>query len=181
MNNLSFAPGSLHRRLFANDGGAGIIIETGAPAVIHHDPADKHLVLAWTPTATDVTIVADGAVTVVGGTVRIQACNYTEEMPAAKLRHLRVFARRKPGSTGAIAAQVITFGGSDGETINEMGRIQVLAAAAGEDPVCDFFDQSFVNGHDLFSLGGSTPFMLALSGGAFLSGLEVVTEFYGKA
>jgi hypothetical protein len=60
--------------------------------------------------------------------------------------------------------------------LNEMGRIQVLAAAAGAEPVSDFFDQSFVNGHALFSVGPG-PFMLSLSGGADAD-LEVVTEFY---
>lgn len=90
-----------------------------------------HLAASFTPTGTSVTVnpTADDAITFTNGTAREYICLNGHVISDAK--HVRAGARRKPGTTGAIVAQTVTF------TINsvELGRFTVLAADASTDPI----------------------------------------------
>lgn len=135
-----------------------------------------HVALAFTPTGTSITVnpTADDAITVTGGTAR----EYISLSGAiiASAHHFRAGARRKPGSTGAIVAQLVTF------TINsiELGRFTVLAAAAGEDPVSGSFEMVSPTPdarYALFSGGASRDMTIAVT--AVDSDLEIFFEMSG--
>lgn len=64
----------------------------------------------------------------------------TQHVGISTLRFLRVFARRKLGSAGVIAAQTINiYKTSAGGTL--LGTISVAGAAAGANPVSDVFEK----------------------------------------
>jgi len=90
---------------------------------------DAVLCVAFTPTSGSITIDPDGGATITGGTVREYLSIRGESIAGA--HYFRAFARRKPGTTGAIVAQVVTF------TISavEVGRFSYAAAAASTDPI----------------------------------------------
>ncbi len=167
----------LQRSLLADDGVTRLSLTMGEPPVISTEP-DGHLALALTPTATTVFIAVDGPVDVTGASVRLTSQVGLTAPAYADLRHLRVWARRKPDTSGAIAVQVIKFGKGDGTTLgDEIGRISVLAEAAGTtDPVSDVFDQTFVAGHVNFALGTSDGFQIDLS--SIDTDLEIVIEMH---
>ncbi len=89
------------------------------------------LEMAIVPTDVSITVNPSGtdAVTLTNATMTRRVCIGGESMAGAYV--FRAFARRKQGSTGAIAAQVLTF------TINsvEVGRFTVASAAASVDPI----------------------------------------------
>lgn len=173
---LIWNPGTLARDLNAEDGITKVLANPGQPPA-REATFDHFLVMGLTPTATTVTVGVDGPAEVVGADLNTFAQGGISSIGA--LRHLRVWARRKAGSTGTIAAQTIIFGGTDGPAMVEMGRIKVAAAAAGADPVSDVFDQSFHAGHANFSNGLVGVFMLNLT--AADPDLEIVLEIYGNA
>ena len=175
-NTLHFAPASLRCQLTAEDGVTGLVTATGEPPGILHTGITRHLRTAFTPTATTVLLCYEGGYTFTGATARGIASTGAD-IESAKLRHLRLWARRKPGTTGTIAASTIAFGASDGVEMTQMGLIKVAAAASGEEPVSDVFDMSFGNGHLNFTMSSSEPFMLQLS--AVDPDLELVLEAYG--
>lgn len=133
--------------------------------------------LCLTPTAGTVKLTApDNVFTITDGNIRAES-QYAEDPPAAaNLRYLCVWARRKPGSTGTILAQTIQFGGSSvGNAVQEMGRIDVAAAAAGAEPVSDVFCQQYMSGHSLFTCSSTQEFYIVFSAGADPD-LELVFE-----
>lgn len=169
-------PAQLQRDLVAEDGVSRIHLTMGDPVPVLSSPVG-HLGLSLTPTATTVFIGIDGPVSVTGASVRLSSQVGLAAPGYADVRHIRVWARRKPGTTGALAAQIIQFGKGDGVTLEaEIGRINVLAAAAGEDPVADFFDLPCVGGHANFAIGTSDGFQIDLT--AVDTDLEIVMELH---
>lgn len=178
MSTLVHNVGTLQRALVADDGITRVNLAIGTPPPVRESSPDAHLALAITPTATHVFIAVDGLVAVTGASVRLSSQVGLSTPAAADLRHLRVWARRKPGTSGAIAAQIIRFGQGDSGSLDyEMGRISVIAEAAGTtDPVTDVFDQGFANGHALFALGSTDGFCCALT--EVDPDLEIVVEMH---
>jgi hypothetical protein len=183
MDSLHFSPGTLVRDIHLADGVTNIVPGTGNPRPVVATDADWHMTFALTPTSTAFTIskveTDEGMLTVTGATARLQSCAGLDPIGSTALRHLRVFARRKPGTTGSMAAQTITFGGtsSSGATFNEMGRISVLANSGTGEPDADFHDKSYVAGHASFSITETNPFKVNIT--AVDTDLELVIEIYG--
>jgi len=164
MSNLIHTPGRLQRSLVAEDGITRIEIGAGEPPVSYSNP-DAHLLVALTPTATHVLFAIDGPVDITGASVRFSSQVGLGTPSPSDLRHLRVWARRRPGTTGAIATQIIRFGkGDDTALAFEIGRISVLAEAAGTtDPIGDVFDQPYCAGHPEWAIGTSLSFRIDLT------------------
>lgn len=93
---------------------------------------DAVLAASFTPSGTTVTInpTADNAITFTNATAREYICLSGHSITGAY--YFRAGARRKPGTTGAIAQQAVVF------TVNsvEVGRFTIGAAAASTDPFC---------------------------------------------
>ena len=100
------------------------------------------LYLAFTPTNTTVTInpTGENAVTFTNATARVSLCTAD---PISGSYFLFARARRKPGTTGAIAAQTIRIY-IDDTPDKEFGLFNVEAAAEGADPVSGFVSCFYV-------------------------------------
>lgn len=178
MGKLVHQPGQLLRELYAKDTFTGMRPNMGEPPAVSHSGDIHHVCLALNPTGTLVTLELDaGAFNYDNTNVRLQSLSHT--LAFAVIRHLRIWMRRKPGTTAAMVSQEITFGGSDGTTMYEMGRLFMSAAAAGAEPVSDVYDQSFHAGNDYFTIEAGTPFMIG--GITEDAPLEIVVELYGTA
>lgn len=135
--------------------------------------------LAFTPTTGTVELGGAGQMLVSGAALRSESQYAVAEPTAANLRHLRVWARRKPGTSNTIAAQVVRFGGTSSGSLVEMGRISIATAAAGEDPVSDVFDQAYLNGHANFTATDDNPFFIVT--GSTDPDVEIVVEIFAVA
>ncbi len=175
---------SVHRAFAgfgAAQGIASLDPSMGTPPARVTDASMQWHCLALTPTAGTVKLTApDNILTITDGTIRVDSQDAIDPPNASNLRYLCVWARRKPGSTGAIAAQTIQFGGSSvGNSIQEMGRIHVAAAAAGEEPVSDVFCQQYLSGHSLFTCSDTQEFYIIFSAGADTD-IELVIELMAE-
>lgn len=134
---------------------------------------DTVLAVAFSPTdvAVTVTPTADYAVTVTNGTAREYIAIGAHTIAAAC--YFRCFARRKPGSTGSIAAQDITI------TLDSvtLGILHVNAAAAGVDPVTGSIEIAHPSGDDRFNLAG---FGLVFTFASADADVEVFFELVGQ-
>lgn len=125
------------------DGNA--LLKPFAPAPQTSGTLNSLVVAAVTPTAASFSLVHETA----GGQPPVaDDCTlnswWTQHDGLGTLRYLRVFARRKPGTAGAIVAQTISvYKTSAGGTL--LGTITVGAAAAGAEPVSDIFEKEFRN------------------------------------
>lgn len=176
-NTITVQPSRLEGNLYGADGVTRYSRGLGAPASYQFTDADAWVSLALTGTGTTVTAGhAYGTMTLTAATARINASGGTE---FTRARYLRVWARRKPGATGAIAAQKICVKCWDGSTLTEIGRIYVSAVAAGtEEPICDPLDIIRSNTVDpLINFLAAHPLNLVYD--AVDSDLEVCIEAYG--
>lgn len=180
---LTIKPARLDRTLTRSDGVTGVQVNVGEPKAVRLNGStlpSAHLICAFTPSATTITINFNGADTLAisGGTARISSAvgaGIANDTPF----HVRLWARRKPGTTGAIVAQTITLkGGSSGA--NTLGSIRVAAAAAGADPVCDFLDLPCVASGNTNHTFDSTD-KVTITVTAADTDLEIVYEAYGTA
>lgn len=132
------SPPSSQRELYLNDGITGVVLNNGRPAPF--TTAGTFVFgLAFTPTSTSCSIGVDSGglnvsnVSTPGASV-IVGIGLNDALPF----HIRTYARRKPGTSGAIVAQTVII--KDGADSVELGRFQVAAAAAGADPVSGWLD-----------------------------------------
>lgn len=160
-------------RLYANSSGGSIVdpIDTYAPPW-ETSSATKVLAMALTPSGTSVTIdpTATDAVSVTTGTMRLQIAIGAHTLTGAY--YFRAFARRKPGTTGAIVAQEITF------TINsvQVGKFTVAAADASTDPISGSIELVQPTLDTRFNL---TSYNLVIGATASDADLEIVFEIVG--
>ena len=176
-NTLSIQPARLDRTLFGADGVTKYAPGLGGPASYQFTDADAWVSLALTGSGTTVTVGhAYGSMSLTNATARINASGGTE---FTRARALRVWARRKPGATGSIAAQKVIVKCWDGAALTEVGRIYVSAVAAGTDePVCDPLDIIRSNTADsLINFLSAHPLNLVYD--SVDSDLEVCIEAYG--
>jgi len=160
-------------RTYANTGGAtieGINVYAGPWETT---AATKVLEMAFTPTDVSVTVnpAGDDSVTMTNGTMRTQVCVGGHTMAGAY--YFRAGARRKPGTTGAIVAQAITF------TINsvQVGKFTVAAADASTDPICGSVEMVSPTLDTRFNFG--TPWDLIVAVTAADSDLEIFFTIVG--
>lgn len=140
--NIKIAPPHLAGLITRSDGvtPVGFLEAMGTPLPLSSTALTGHLLCAYSPTGTTASInftsgVADN-VSISGGTARVKSAVGTGlDNTAAFI--VGLFARRKPGSTGAITAQTLTLKGGSGAA-NTLGKVYVAAAAAGAEPVSDF-------------------------------------------
>lgn len=183
MDNLLFSPGALTGKITLADGVTEVnpLQSMGLPRGVSLE-ADWHMALAFTPTSTTVTFHNDtsgeGLYSITGGTVRLASTRGSEDVAADKLKHLRVFARRKPGTTGAMVAQTVVFGGSSSGAMAEIGRLDVLANSGTGEPDSGFFDQAFVAGHTRFTANSTNPFRITVT--AVDTDLELVVVMFAQ-
>lgn len=126
---VSFRPGKLVDNILATAGATRVALP--AFALLPYDWAPNCAIAAvFTPTGTSVTLnpTAADAITITNGTLREYVAVGATSMADAVC--LIAFARRKPGTTGTIASQVVTI------TINSVaiGRFKVAATSGSEDP-----------------------------------------------
>lgn len=178
--NLTVSPARIERQLSRSDGISSVDFPgLGAPRRLHDTGFTGHLVCAFTPTGASVTLAFDGtdALAITGGTARVTSV-VGQGLDAALPFHVRLWARRKPGTTGAIIAQTITLKGG-ASAANTLGKIFVEAAAAGAHPVCDFLDIPRYAAGDSQHTWDSTDTVVITCTGADTD-LEIVYEAYGS-
>lgn len=126
----SYRPGVLSTNLLMPNGFTRILPPNVALPAYDFTDCLCAIGAAFTPSSTSVTInpTATDAITFTNGSAREFIAIGATSLTAAKFFVLG--ARRKPGTTGAIAAQTIAF------VINSvtLATIKVSAAAAGADP-----------------------------------------------
>lgn len=177
-NTITIQPHRFDRTLYGSDGVTKYVPGLGGPSSYQFTDADAWVSLALTGTGTTVTVGhAYGSMSLTNADARINASGGTNFTSA---RVLRVWARRKPGATGAIAAQKVVVKCWDGAALTEVGRIYVAAVAAGtEEPICDPLDIIRSNTADsLINFLAAHPLNLIYD--AVDSDLEVCLEAYGK-
>lgn len=185
MDNLLFSPGALTGKITLADGVTEVnpLQSMGLPRGVAVG-TDWHMAFALTPTSTTVTIAhmvdsgISGLYALTGATARLVSTSGADDVVAANLKHLRVFARRKPGTSGAMVAQSVIFGGTAAGSMAEIGRISVLANSGTGEPDSDFYDQSFVNGHSRFTADETTPFRITIT--AVDTDLELVVAIFAQ-
>lgn len=127
---------------------------------------------AFTPTGTSVTLTSatEGIITPSGCTLR-ESYNTKPHLGSTVL--FAATARRKPGTTGSIAAQTVVF------SVNsvQIGRLTVPAAAAGIDPVCGYTTYYHSTGDTRTDL---STYALAVSVTAADPDLEIVVWMIGN-
>ena len=176
MSQLRVQPAVLASVLYLADGYTTVSRGAGDPAPVEFDDLTAHLILAFTPNATTVTIAYDAGAAILTnvGSLRVENCQGAEFVT---IRHFRAWARRKPGTSGAITAQVIAFKGWNGSALEEVARINIKAETAGADPECDFVELTKVAGDSRFYFQADHPFNVVFATAD--TDLEVVIEAYG--
>lgn len=138
---------------------------------------DAWVDVALTPSSTTVTIGPDGVsqATISGATARMNQFCGTD---FAKARHLRVWARRKPGTSGAITAQKILVKCWNGSALAEVARLYVGADSGAGEPATDIVDIQRRNTADsLINFLSAHPLNLVFDSAD--SDLEVVIQGAG--
>jgi hypothetical protein len=178
MNTLSVSPAGLSRELYLADGVTRLEVKNPAPRVLELTALTGFMFASFTPTGTTVTVYFDEenphSCFFTAATPRV---NYTEGVALSQIRHFRATLGRKPGSTGAIAAQVVKLQGWNGAAYEEVARFNVLAAAAGEQPVADFLDLPKAAGDSRFYFFSDHPFKFIFESAD--ADIEVSFEAYG--
>lgn len=137
-------------------------------------PSNAVLAVAFTQTNVSATIdpTADNAVTVTNGTAREFLCIGGHAIVTAT--YFRASARRKPGSTGAIVANTVEFV-IDSASV---GKFDVLAAAAGVDPICGSVEMVYPGGDIRFDI---TAEIISVTLAFVDADLEVFFEIIGQS
>lgn len=174
---------TLAAALFRGDGVSRFASPLGSPNPVDLSDVDSGFCMAFTPTGTTVSFAADGPITPTNATVRVYdsfgsaAGTPTPVFESLEtLRFLRVWARRKPGATGTIAAQLIIVKSKASPV--EIGRLRVGAAATGE-PASDVVCLTAIADHANWALNGSDTLSFVFESAD--ADLEVCVECYGKA
>lgn len=135
---------------------------------------------AFTPTAATCSIYLSEE-GVMGGTNMTLDAWLTQGTELGTLRYLRIYARRKSGTTGTVASQSFTFyrGTAVGTLI---GSIRVGAAAAGEEVVSDVFPKEYREtvGNLPDILTEAQPLFFSTTAGAADPDLEIVVLALGQ-
>lgn len=180
---VTLQPPSFFRALTLRDNLTPVAPPSGAPAPLSFTDVNAYLFTSFTPSGTTVTLAFSTSdapmpsrVEVTGATTRV---NFCEGTALNTIRAFVAYARRKPGTTGAIAAQTVKFQGWNGSAYEEVARLNVLAAAAGADPVSDFLYLPKAAGDSRFYFAAAHPFKVLVD--AADTALEIVVEAYGKA
>lgn len=178
MNSISLAP-SFPVLAFALSEAASIAYVTGHPVPLTIESLTACMSTAFTPSGTTVTMsfYYDDTVPALvfsGATPRI---SFAAGVAFAAIRHYRVWGRRKPGSTGSIAAQTVKLQSWDGSAYVEVARIGISAAAAGAEPVSDYLDVPKHAGDSRFYFDAAHPFKFIFDSAD--SDLEIVFEAEG--
>lgn len=175
MSQARFQPVVVAAQLYLTDGYTTVSRGAGDPSPLEWDDLTAHLILALTPSATTVAIsYAEPSATVTNASVRVVNCQGAAFLT---VRYFRAWARRKPGSSGAITAQVIKFKGWNGAAMEEVGRINVAAETGGLEPDSDFLEMSKIAGDTRFYFEAAHPFEIVFASSD--ADLEVVIEAYG--
>lgn len=175
MPTLTLYPGVYSRSLNTSDGSTGLTLNNGTPSPLTLSDASGVLALAFTPTATSGSFsVTAGVLTATGATVRLKAV-VNDGIDTSAPYTLRVFARRKPGTTAAIAAQLITIKDSTG-TI-KLAEVYLSSALANAEPVSDFIDVPRANGDTRWSLSTGQNLLFTVT--SVDASVEVVVELVG--
>jgi len=169
---MKFIPLEPTRSLYAIDGITSVGLVSGSPASVDIPDSgiDAWALLAFTPDAPTVTFGYDGAPEFLGAQPITPRVNGWRGTAMATVKQLRVWAKRKPDTTGAIRAQTITLQGHDGSSYVTVGKITIGATAAGTDePVADWLDITRLAGTDArLNFGNANPFK-------FISSLSTIT------
>lgn len=184
-NTITIQPARLDRTLYGPDGVITYGPALGAPATLNFTDCNAWLAVAFTPSGTTVTlyhpggvgILVAGSVTFTNATARI---NGAGGAGLTKTKFLRCWARRKPGSTGAITAQKVILKSWDGAALTEIGRLFVGAVGAGtSEPVSDIVDIPRNTEDPLITFPSAHPFTVVFESAD--TNLELVMEAHGKA
>jgi len=128
---------------------------------------------SFTPTATSITIAPTGpnSITFTGATPREYLSLNGESLAAGF--YFRASARRKPGTTGAVAQQEVIF------TIDsvEVGRFTVQGSDQSVDPICGSIELADPNGDTRFNV---TTADIEISVSSADSDLEIFFELVGN-
>lgn len=174
----SIAPAVLASNLFEFDGVTGFALNLGSPAPVHLPVVNAVLAAAFTPTATTGTLSNNDELFIgTGLTYRSAKVVSGNGIDTSKPFHVRAFARRKPGTTGAIVANLVQL--KCGSPLVELGRFNVLAAAAGEDPVSGFIDLPMVAGDTRWELADEEEVAFAIT--TVDTDLEICFAAYGES
>ncbi len=180
MPTLDLTPPRIDRILYAPDGITQLAPSIGNPPAIS-TTFDSMLAVALTPTGTTVTVAHAGdtgtpGCTITGATARI---NYAGGAGIAETVFLRLWARRKPGATGAITAQKCIIKSWDGAALAEVGRIYIGAVASGSDePSTDVAPIIRNPADSLISFDAAHPLNLVLDSAD--PNLELALEAWGN-
>lgn len=174
--NFVFIPPAARTLNFAPTAASRIEYVTGTPAPVICEDITACFSVAFTPSGTTVTVYhAAGGMVFTGAAARINAA-YGAAM--ASIRHLRAWARRKPGTTGAITAQKVILQGWNGSAYEELARLNVAAATSGE-PASDIVEITKIAGDARFYFGSAHPFKFLPD--SVDTDLEIVCEAEGLA
>lgn len=176
MTFLLASPSAFDRSLLDADGVTGLQLNNGTPRPVNIDTITALLAISGTPTGTTGTFgLEDGIVSSSNFTRRADkgvGAGFDTALPF----HVRAWARRKPGTTGAIVAQTVILKNQAASV--ELARFEVLAAAAGEEPVSGWIDKPFPAGDTRWTLGNTETLAFAVT--AVDTDLEIVLEIYGQ-
>lgn len=180
MPSLDLTPARIDRILYAPDGITQLAPSIGSPPALA-TTFDSMLAVALTATGTTVTIAHVGDIgipgaTITGATARI---NYAGGSGLAEIVFLQVWARRKPGATGAISAQKCLIKSWDGAALAEIGRIYIGAVASGSsEPSTDVAPIIRNPADSLISFDIAHPLNLVLD--SVDANLEICLEAWGN-
>ena len=167
------SPPSSQRELYGNDGITGVVLNNGRPAPFATE-ATFVFGLTFTPTATSCTFGPDsGALIFTNISIAANVIVGTGLNDALPF-HFRAYARRKPGTSGAIVAQTVII--KDGAGSVELARFQVAAAAAGADPVSTWVDIPSI-GDSRWTLGDGEALTVTIT--AVDTDFQIIIEAIG--
>jgi len=162
----AFSPGT---------GATAVAFQTGTPPPVISEGLTACFSTAFTPSGTTVTMYySEPAMVFTGAAARINAAFGAT---FAAIRHISVWARRKPGTTGSIAAQTVKLQGWNGSAYEEVARINVSAAAAGAEPVSDYLSLPKHAGDTRYYFGSAHPFKFIVDSAD--PDLELACDAYG--